>query len=190
MPYVEIPVSPDMTSKISEDVLEIVSTGVVLAGGAARSMYDSSPIHDYDLYFTTPAYITGVAKYLGDKNYKCAYASPDHKFFTYIHNTNRDKIQLIGFRDYYNPKHIIDTFDFTITQFAYSGNSIITTQKSLDDLKNKMLCLHKLTYPTATMKRVSKYVKYGFTHHPMLFIDIVLKIMHRDINIINSRSIY
>ena len=58
---------------------------------------------------------------------------------------------------------IIDSFDYTITQFALSGKSLYTTDMALWDLGRKRLSINKVTYPVATMRRMLKYTRQGFT---------------------------
>lgn len=58
---------------------------------------------------------------------------------------------------------VIDAFDYTITQFALSGVSLYTTDIALWDLGRRKLSINKVTYPVATMRRMLKYTKQGFT---------------------------
>lgn len=58
---------------------------------------------------------------------------------------------------------VIDSFDYTITQFCLSDKSLHTTDMALWDLGRRKLSINKVTYPVATMRRMLKYTNQGFT---------------------------
>jgi hypothetical protein len=58
---------------------------------------------------------------------------------------------------------VIDSFDYTITQFCLADDSLHTTDMALWDLGRMKLSINKVTYPVATMRRMLKYTKQGFT---------------------------
>lgn len=72
-------------------------------------------------------------------------------------------VQAIRFRFYKSAEDVIDSFDYTITQFALDGDNLVTTPIALWDLGRKRLAIHKVTYPVATMRRLLKYSRQGFT---------------------------
>lgn len=72
-------------------------------------------------------------------------------------------IQAIRFRFYASAEEVIDSFDYTITQFALDKAELVTTPHALWDLGRRKLALHKVTYPVATMRRMLKYTRQGFT---------------------------
>jgi hypothetical protein len=89
------------------------------------------------------------------------------------------KIQLITPRFYSSIFDLIDSFDFTVCQFAVSSDSpliIYTRLLSVSDALNSALRINALEYPVATLKRTSKYIRYGFTPSPRLFDEIALAI--------------
>lgn len=58
---------------------------------------------------------------------------------------------------------VIDAFDYTITQFCLADTTLHTTDIALWDLGRRKLSINKVTYPVATMRRMLKYTKQGFT---------------------------
>jgi hypothetical protein len=58
---------------------------------------------------------------------------------------------------------VIQSFDYTITQFVLSGKSLYTTDIALWDLGRRRLSINNVTYPVATMRRMLKYTNQGFT---------------------------
>jgi hypothetical protein len=58
---------------------------------------------------------------------------------------------------------VIDSFDFTICQFAFDGASIYMGDWSLYDLARKRLVPHRVTYGVSTIRRIIKYCNQGYT---------------------------
>lgn len=58
---------------------------------------------------------------------------------------------------------VLDSFDFTITQFGYDGADLVCGPFSLWDLARKRLALHRLTFGVSTVHRLIKYTRQGFT---------------------------
>lgn len=58
---------------------------------------------------------------------------------------------------------VAESFDYTITQFVLESKSLHTTDIALWDLGRRKLSINKVTYPVATMRRMLKYTKQGFT---------------------------
>lgn len=72
------------------------------------------------------------------------------------------KVQSIYLRYYNNAEEILDSFDFTICQFAFDGSFLYCGEFALFDLANKRLVPHRITYPSASLRRIIKYVNQGF----------------------------
>lgn len=72
-------------------------------------------------------------------------------------------VQAIRFRFYESAEQVIDSFDYTVTMFVLDDNDLVTTPYALWDLGRRKLAVHRITYPVATMRRLLKYTKQGFT---------------------------
>lgn len=72
-------------------------------------------------------------------------------------------VQAIKTRWYDSLREVLDSFDFTLCQFGYDGALLVCGDYSLWDLGRKRLVPHRLTYGTASMRRLLKYTKQGFT---------------------------
>lgn len=72
------------------------------------------------------------------------------------------KIQLIKKIFFKDAANLIDSFDFTICQFATDGEDLLCGDFSLWDLARKRLVVHKITYPVSSIRRLIKYTKQGF----------------------------
>ena len=73
------------------------------------------------------------------------------------------KVQAIKIGFYATVEECLDTFDFTICQLAAHKGKLYVGQYTMWDLARKRLALHKLTYGAATVRRLLKYTKRGFT---------------------------
>lgn len=58
---------------------------------------------------------------------------------------------------------VLDSFDFTICQFGYDGTHLVFGDYALYDLGRKRLVPHKITFATASLRRVIKYTSQGFS---------------------------
>lgn len=72
-------------------------------------------------------------------------------------------VQAITMAYYPTLDAVLDSFDFTITQFGYDGKDLVCGPHSLWDLARKRLALHKLTFGVSTVRRLIKYTRQGFT---------------------------
>lgn len=140
--------------------------GPWLAGGAVRRVLIGDPLDssDFDIFFANKeqyeSFIDGL-KNLGakktaenDKNEVWSYYDQEYKKTAII--------QLINFRHYSNVEELLDSFDFTITQCAFDGQTLFVGDYTLFDLANRRLALHKLTFGLSTVRRLIKYTKQGY----------------------------
>jgi hypothetical protein len=73
------------------------------------------------------------------------------------------EIQIIGLGDgYASAAELLDSFDFTICQFAIDGDKVVFPPLALHDLNRKRLVINEVTYGLATMRRFIKYTKQGY----------------------------
>lgn len=146
-------------------VLNVVRQDAWCAGGAIRRTLIKQPLDsDFDFFFR-------------DAEHLAAWEAGLPSSLSLVRETEHHKhwrgpvgdsalpidVQAIRFRFYDSPEAVIDSFDYTITQFAFDGKDLITTPVALWDLGRKRLAIHKITYPVATMRRLLKYTRQGFT---------------------------
>lgn len=152
----------DSLCMLDEDILSIIKDGVILAGGALRTLLDGSDIQDYDLFFLDQAKIKVVKKYLISKNYKNIFTCPKGELFTYYNEYLENKVQLINKRSYKDCEDIINSFDITACCCAYDGTSFYKHERFVFDSLNMRINLNTIEYPVATMKRIAKYISKGY----------------------------
>lgn len=136
-----------------------------MAGGAIRrTLIGQSLDSDFDFFFKSAEALkeweNGIPGSL-----KLVRETEHHKHWrgTIAGSEMPIDIQAIRFRFYDTAEDVIDSFDYTITMFVLDGDDLVTTPFALWDLGRKKLAIHKITYPVATMRRMLKYTKQGFT---------------------------
>lgn len=136
-----------------------------LGGGwLRRLLLGMEQSSDIDLFFRSPGDFIEALEYFESRvSAKLVHANPQNTTYEY----DGKIYQLICVRFYDNPVDVIDSFDFTLTQFVVelsAGPVVIhTTAQALADTYARRLVLHRMTYPHATLRRLVKYAKQGFT---------------------------
>lgn len=146
-------------------VLNAVRQDAWCAGGAIRrTLIKHSLDSDFDFFFRDAEHLEAWEKGL-PKTLSLIRETEHHKHWKGAIGDSAlpVDIQAIRFRFYASAEDVIDSFDYTITQFALDKNELVTTPEALWDLGRKKLALHKVTYPVATMRRMLKYTQQGFT---------------------------
>lgn len=146
-------------------VLSRVQNGAWCAGGAIRRTIANMPLDsDFDFFFKSA---DALAEW-ETKLPKTLVRLRETQHHVHWRGPVGDSavpvdIQAIRFRYYDSAEAVIDSFDYTITQFALDGTELVTTPYALWDLGRRRLAIHKVTYPVATMRRMLKYTSQGFT---------------------------
>ena len=71
-------------------------------------------------------------------------------------------IQLIIISYYDGPASLLESFDYTLCQFATDGEKLYCGDTALFDVANNKIVVNKITYPVASLRRLLKYTKQGF----------------------------
>lgn len=143
---------------------------IVIAGGAARYLYDGQSFSDLDVYclgvepeavvadlkvyFTTLNIDFKLRKSRGVPTFYCTYET--------------NPIQVINFVKVSSIQEIFTEFDFTCCQFAvYGGNTLMYTEEAARDQDNKELVWTDRTLENgfnleARFWRIHKYIKKGY----------------------------
>lgn len=143
----------------------LVGKGAWLGGGALRrTLIGANLDSDFDYFFKSVDHFNTWESNL-PKTLKKTRETVHHSQYEGIldGDVSPTIIQAIKFKYYQNAYEVLDSFDYTITQFLLDGDKLVTTPESLWDLGNRKLALHRVTYPVATMRRMLKYSNQGFT---------------------------
>lgn len=147
-----------------EFIFSLLSDEVWLAGGALRYLvsYDDMRAYtpnDFDIFFANNNFnenFTKIVEKLERFGANLIFQCPEGKLFTYA--SKEFKVQLITDPDLRanDPISLIDRFDFTSTLAAFDGTYLYWSPRWVRTNISKKLHLHRLTFPMASMKRLSK----------------------------------
>lgn len=158
----------------------------VWAGGSFRHLFDKEEkINDFDLFFVgdkPDEQLANARKYFASKyrggRFILTYECPENKLFSYKDNSSGIKIQLIDDAKYNSTEDVLNSFDFNCCRFAIQNNEFYYNKQGIKDIRKKELSLFDLSYPVATINRLIKYKKYGYSTNNCLK-DIV-KVLNSD----------
>lgn len=129
-----------------------------IAGGAVRDFVMNRKATDVDIFCANRAAFEAQKSILWDTGYV---GSRGNKDFTEFKRGDRI-VQVIGFRWFQTIEEVIDSFDFTVSQFGLKDGKIVATEQALVDAMAMRLVVHKVTYPVSTLRRLNKYIQKGF----------------------------
>lgn len=149
---------------------------VFIAGGCFRDLFLEQSPKDIDIFFKDAESFSkalGLMESNGDyeqlptpKDFNKAvefdYAKSVRVITFKPKDETKPSIQLIKVAWYPSAHHVIDTFDFTISQFSTDGKDFYAHPMAFLDLARKRIVLHKVTFPESTMRRLIKYTQKGF----------------------------
>jgi len=131
-----------------------------LAGGALQTLVDKeAKIFDYDIFFGEKEEVINVRRSLPVQGYALIFECPKGELYTYKHPSFGTKIQLITKFFYPNMESVIDSFDIKAGMFITNGRELVWTKDAVKGVKDKILEIHRITYPISTLKRLVKYAK-------------------------------
>lgn len=134
------------------------------AGSLRRLVRGEDPLGaDIDFFFRDEEQLAAFETLLARNGYSLSKVTTHHKEYTKLVDKKEVLVQCIFFKYYHNVDEVIDSFDFTISQFAYDGRYLYTGDYTLFDTGRSRLQVHKVTYPVSTVRRMLKYGKQGYT---------------------------
>ncbi|WP_342423072.1 hypothetical protein [Paenibacillus sp. FSL E2-0178] len=168
------------------NALPSIRSGVWLAGGAIRKTLQGIKIDsDFDFFFRSKEQFDTYEKELIALGAKLTRKTEPNHTYCLTFKNEPVMIQLIKINYYKDAEAVIDSFDFTITQFAYDGTNLYCGDYSLWDLPRKKLALNKMPYGVSTMRRLIKYTNQGFTACAGVMQSILQSVVD-DPSVINS----
>jgi len=164
--------------------------GPWFVGGAVRRVVADLPQDsDFDVAFASAGQFDAARYRMIEAGLKLATETDNFVEFGGSIDKKQRRIQLLRVGYYDNPEAVLDSFDFTICQFAYDGTDLICGQYALWDLSRKRLALHKLTFGAATVRRIVKYSRQGFTFCQGTIVSILEEVAKRP-DVINAQTTY
>lgn len=149
-----------------------------VAGGCFKNIFNKEKIKDIDIFFESEEDFFEAKTYFEDE----IKGSPDKWKFSY-ENKNcwsvfsiKDEIRLELVKNYYGkPEDTIQTFDFTITKFAYYRTTQYVDSEGKIDTKvvyykdffehlhlKRLVVDNRLILPANSFNRMVRYIGYGY----------------------------
>lgn len=138
-----------------------MENGPWLAGGAVRKLYFKEMIgnSDWDIWFSSMnQYQNTLSKIENLRIADLKHTSSNAKTF----QLDGHKVQLINRNFYPSVQELLNSFDMTICQFATDGAKFKVGDESIQDCQNKIIRIRKNIINPGIMKRITKYIVYGF----------------------------
>ncbi len=196
-PYFRIPLGDFITprnlfSKELDSMATHLPEGAVLAGSFVASLIN--PAHrpsDIDIFFTSgEAFIDTYELLCNPPDADDAWALKGYKpnipiqdileksksirLVNFEHpDPTRLPIQLIKMVWYESAAHVIDSFDFTVTQFAVDNHILTMNPASVYDLFKNNLVINRHQFPMESLYRLVKYSKKGYSASPKTYKRLV-----------------
>jgi hypothetical protein len=185
--YVRLPLLKTLGDRGIENELfnslyEYLPDGAIIAGGFMTSlMQGDKQANDVDFFFTSAKAFKETAElFLNPPADTEAWAYQGYtldpstdtdlfdknpglvRFLKFVH-PKRLPVQLVKLVWYDNAEHVVDSFDFTVAQFAADSNGdLVFNPLSIFDLARKKLVLHRIQFPASTLRRLIKYTNKGY----------------------------
>ena len=155
-----------LLKKLKSDELyeKLQECHAVIAGGAVRAVFANEYISDYDIYFKSSEDMTSFLKKMAETDFTKSYSTDLAKSFT----KEDTKIQVIIMPDLIcqDPKDIINQFDYSVCMGAYDidNKQFILQDGFIEHIARRELYFNvNAKYPLASLFRLRKYLKKGYT---------------------------
>jgi hypothetical protein len=161
----DVPFEETTLRKVLVGLPSLSPVGPWVAGGALRrTIAGKEPESDFDFFFRDAEQLADFRMCLNASGFRKVRETDHHVHYRGAvagSGIERD-IQMIRFKFYQSSLEVIDSFDFTICQFAFDGDVLTAGEFALWDLGRHRLAINRITYPVSTMRRMLKYARQGF----------------------------
>lgn len=162
-----------------------------ICGGCFKNIFDGKKVKDLDIFFENEYEWQKAVDYFDERSVgygfweeeKVTEEDAEYRFYyendkvkAYKHLKTGVAVELCR-AIFGKPKEIIESFDFTITKFAYYKEEVEDEETKETHIETKIICdenffehLHlkrlviddKIPFPMSTFERVIRYVGYGY----------------------------
>jgi hypothetical protein len=143
-----------------------MKTGPWIAGGAVLNWYKNQSIEDSDIdvFFKDQKQFDVCFGELMSKGKANMVYNSDNAITLHVHSDNGSlkRVQLIRKEWFSTAKEIIDKFDITVCQLVTDGHSLELGEKTAQHIKDHVLEFTKEHPHSDIVKRLIKYVTYGY----------------------------
>ena len=155
-----------------------IEHGPWIAGGAALSWYTGNAVQDRDIdvWFRDQEQLNKVRSQLIEAKAALIFQSDNaetYQIYAYMGdgNTTMFKVQLITREFFDNASEIVDLFDISVCQMVTDGTVTVVGEHTVEDVASKKLRL--LKERPDMLKRIVKYMAYGYSFPPEKLLEYV-----------------
>lgn len=178
MPLFDLKVKGTWNARL-EKIAQILPKDAYIAGGFLRAMIagEDELGGDVDFFFHTEVafdktleMIRNPSSVKDGKKVFNYYSLPEQETIKKLRIVNaesvaqfRPDLQLVRLFWFDSPQHVIDSFDFTVCQFATDGTTLWFGPKSFEDIETKTIRWHRETGDGINaLNRIIKYQQKGY----------------------------
>lgn len=144
-------------------VLKYLNENIYLAGGSLRTLLKCSgeQVSDFDFFFKKFEEVLPLRTRLEVDGWENTYECPQG--FLYTYKKGNHKLQLICETEYSSANLLVGSFDLSPCLFVYHDGVLTFVREAIRSVFRKRLRVNNVTFPVATMKRIIKYEKKGYS---------------------------
>lgn len=157
-----------LVHKDDQRVVKLIDPNIVsgpwIAGGAAIRWSQGLPVesHDIDVFCAKEAQTNALSIRLLKSEFYAEHDSDNATTYANVANGNKLRVQLIK-KTFDTVQDLFDHFDFTVCSIATDGVELVKGPYFDRDNATKLLRLQNPRVRPEILKRLHKYVAYGYT---------------------------
>ena len=182
-----------LTSEV-ESIFDSIDN-IVLAGGAVRTLIDRTPIIDYDFFIISNNIEEQnktkeeFKKFMKLNGFSIIFQCPEDKLISFRSRFSGIKFQLIMNQIYPTMFSLLNSFDIIAAAMAIDKNNFYAlSYYAIKSAKFKRIEFNTIHYPVATLSRIDKYKKKGYSISEESYRNYFIKIREGDLNDLNFRK--
>lgn len=176
---------------------DVGANGPWICGGAVRRTIAGEKLDsDFDFFFADEVQAAGFETALRGAGAGLTAHTDKVSTFVLPSESPEDgvylpemKIQVIRYQFFADAEAVIDSFDFTLSQFAFDGVSVYVGPFSLWDVARKRIVIHRVSYAVSTLRRLLKYTRQGYTVCSGALAELLKQVV-ADPEVIHSETAY
>lgn len=170
----------------------VTPPGPWVAGGSVRGLFARTSMDsDFDFFFSNAdqaSVFTSAVEVAG-----ALLKSKNDKNSTWIIPASQAgpeiRVQAVTFAYFESMQKVIESFDFTICQFAFDGTHFEVGEFSLWDVARKRIVPARITFGVSSLRRLLKYGRQGYTICGGALADVMQQIVDNP-SIIHAETQY
>lgn len=144
----------------------VTATGPWVCGGSVRRIaIDAIQDSDYDFFFANADQLAAFTVAVEERGAVRKYENDFNITWKLPASEADPELKIQAIRVAYHPtiEAVLESFDFSLCQCGYDGESLYFGDFTLFDLANKRLVPGRISYGVSSLRRMLKYTRAGYT---------------------------